>query len=58
MLAFLAALLFGFAWLIQGSGAHLPVWFDWQGMALLGLACLALSGPWHPVIHVRRQPPQ
>lgn len=55
MLAFIAALLFGFAWLIHGSGAHLPVWFNAEGMALLGLVALALSGPWHPVINIRRQ---
>lgn len=55
MLAILAALLFGFAWLLHGSGAHMPVWWNWEGMALLGLVSLALSLIWHPVIPVRRQ---
>lgn len=58
MLAVIAAILFAAAWIVHGSQAHMPVWFDWEGLGLLGLACLALSGQWHPVINIRRQPPQ
>lgn len=58
MLAIIAALFFGFAWLLHGTGAHITVWFSVDGMTLLGLASLALSLVWHPVIPVvRRQSP-
>lgn len=55
MLAVIAAILFAVAWVIQGSGAHMPIWFDWNGLALLGLIFLALSLIWHPVIPVARR---
>jgi len=53
MLAVLAAILFAVSWVLHGIGpAHIPVWFDWQGVALLGLVSLALyaagAGPAWP----------
>lgn len=55
MLAVIAAILFAVAWVIHGSGAHMPVWFNAEGLALAGLVCLALSLIWHPVIPVVRR---
>jgi hypothetical protein len=46
MLAIIAALLFGFAWLIHGAHASMPVWFNADGMALAGLVLLALHLVW------------
>lgn len=47
MLAVLALILFVVSWFEHGSAATgIPVWFDWQGVALLGLACVAAHLFW------------
>lgn len=56
MLAILAAILFSIAWFIHGAGVtNVPAWFNWQGLALLGLICLALSVAWPVITGWRRQ---
>ncbi|MGB6577516.1 MAG: hypothetical protein WBF34_06320 [Streptosporangiaceae bacterium] len=42
MLAIIAAILFGIAWIINGTGTVTNAWFSVTGLLLLGLACLAL----------------
>lgn len=42
MLAVIAAILFAISWVLHGAGAHMPVWFDVRGLALLGFVLLAL----------------
>ena len=43
MLAVIAAILFAVAFVLHGAGpAHIPVWFNWDGLLLLGLVSLAL----------------
>jgi hypothetical protein len=54
MFAVIAGILFLIGWLLNGIGgsAKIPVWFDWRGLLLLGLASLCVhlyrSGPWYP----------
>ena len=42
MLAIIAAILFGIAWIINATGTVTNAWFSVTGLLLLGLACLAL----------------
>jgi hypothetical protein len=42
MLAIIAAVLFGIAWVINATGTATNAWFSVTGLLLLGLACLAL----------------
>jgi hypothetical protein len=42
MLAIIAAILFGIAWVINATGTATNAWFSVTGLLLLGLACLAL----------------
>jgi len=42
MLAVIAAILFGIAWVINATGTATNAWFSVTGLLLLGLACLAL----------------
>lgn len=51
MLAVVAVVLLAVAWFEHGAGAsHVSAWFNWQGLALLGLFALALHfcWPWTP----------
>lgn len=57
MLAIIAAILFVLAWFEHGAKVTgVPAWFDWQGLALLGLVCVAADLFW-PVWRGRRVPP-
>jgi hypothetical protein len=40
--AVLAAILFAIAFVLHGAGGHVPAWFAWQGVTLIGLVLLAL----------------
>ena len=42
MLAIVAAILFGIAWIINATGTVTDAWFSVTGLLLLGLVCLAL----------------
>lgn len=42
MLAVIATVLFGVAFVLNGSGAHTNAWLSPLSLALAGLACLAL----------------
>ncbi len=42
MLAIIAAVLFGIAWVINATGTPTNAWFSVTGLLLIGLACLAL----------------
>ena len=54
MLAIIGAICFAISWFIHGSGASgVPVWFNWQGLAVLGLVFVALHLIWP--IPLRRQ---
>lgn len=46
MLAVIAVILFSVSWVLHGSRASVPVWFDWQGLLLLGLVFVALHLIW------------
>ena len=52
MLAVIAAIGFAVAWVIHGSGAHMPVWFNAEGLEIAGWVLLALHLVWP--IPVRR----
>ena len=42
MLAIVAAICFGIAFVIHGTGTATDAWFSVTGLLLLGLVCLAL----------------
>ena len=42
MLAIIAAILFGIAWVINATGTATNAWFSVTDLLLIGLACLAL----------------
>jgi len=42
MLAIIAAILFGIAWIINATGTATNAWFSVTDLLLLGLVCLAL----------------
>jgi hypothetical protein len=62
--AILAVLAFTLAFAFHGAGVHVGTWFDWQGLALAGLAFLAwhatgwwAAPAWVPRRTVVQQPP-
>jgi len=55
MLAIIAAILFGIAWIINATGTVTDVWFSVTGLLLLGLVCLALHQAGIGTTGVRRR---
>jgi hypothetical protein len=55
MLAIIAAILFGIAWIINATGTATDAWFSVTGLLLLGLVCLALHQAGIGTAWVRRR---
>jgi hypothetical protein len=56
MFAVIGFILFIIAWFEHGSApSGIPVWFNYAGTALLGLACVAAQLAW-PLWRDRRHP--
>jgi hypothetical protein len=55
MLAIIAAILFGIAWIINATGTATNAWFSVTDLLLLGLVCLALHQAGIGTAWVRRR---
>jgi hypothetical protein len=55
MLAIIAAIIFGIAWVINATGAVTNAWFSVTGLLLLGLVLLALHQAGIGSVWVRRR---